>query len=117
MDDPKATKARARTLRRRMTLPEVLLWQCLRRRQVEDFQFRRQHPMGPFVLDFYCHRAKLAIEIDGYFHGVEGAPERDEARDAWFAARGVQTLRIPAATILGDTESAVDAILAVIRQI
>src|SRR5665213_407778 len=116
MDGPKATKARARKLRRRMTLPEVLLWQCLRRRQVEDFRFRRQHPMGAFVLDFYCDRAKLAIEVDGYLHGVEGAPERDEVRDTWFAARGIQTLRIPAATILGDTESAVDAILAVMNQ-
>jgi len=99
-----------------MTLPEVLLWQCLRRRQIEDFRFRRQHPMGDFVLDFYCDRAKPAIEVDGYFHGVEGAPERDEARDAWFAARGIQTLRIPAGTILRDTESAIDAVLAVIAE-
>ena len=58
------TVLNARTLRRAMTRPEVLLWQVLRERP-NGLRFRRQHPVGPFVLDFYCPAARLAIEVDG----------------------------------------------------
>jgi len=54
-----------------MTLPEVVLWQHLRGRHFSGPRFRRQHPAGPYVLDFYCPAAKLAVEIDGYVHGLE----------------------------------------------
>jgi very-short-patch-repair endonuclease len=73
--------------------------------------------MGVFVLDFYCDRAKLAIEVDGYHHGLDGAHERDEARDARVEARGVRTLRIPASEVLGNLEGALDAVFAVVTQI
>ncbi len=93
-----------------MSLPEGLVWQELRRRQAEGVYFRRQHPLGPYVLDFYCARARLAIEIDGARHGEDDRHVRDQARDRWLAARGV--LRLAAGDVLRDVESAVGAIYA-----
>ena len=105
-----ATIARARKLRREMTLPEVLLWKELRKRPA-GLKFRRQHPAGPFILDFVCLCARLAIEIDGAFHGRGGAPAQDESRDDWLMAQGFRTLRIPAAEVLEDVEPVIGFIV------
>ncbi|MDO8294821.1 MAG: DUF559 domain-containing protein [Caulobacter sp.] len=110
MDARKDTRARAKSLRKRMSLPEVLLWRELRRDQFEGLRFRRQHPMGPYVLDFYCDLVRLAIEVDGAMHHVEGAPERDARRDQWLAMAGIDTLRIPARLVLKDMTSTLDTI-------
>src|SRR5438874_3677081 len=67
MRAPVRTLRRTRALRREMTLPEIVLWQALRR-SLLGLRFRRQHPIGPYVLDFYCPSARLAIEIDGLAH-------------------------------------------------
>jgi very-short-patch-repair endonuclease len=72
----------ARAQRRSMSLPEVLLWQLLRRSPC-GVRFRRQYAIGPFVADFYCPAAKLVIEIDGQAHAAGNRGVRDEARDAW----------------------------------
>jgi very-short-patch-repair endonuclease len=100
----KRTVKRARALRRQMTLPEVLLWRELRARP-NGIKFRRQHPAGPYVLDFYCEMARLAIEVDGEVHGMGDIPERDEVRGRWLEQAGIRTLRIPAAEVLGGIES------------
>ncbi|MES2135812.1 MAG: endonuclease domain-containing protein [Pseudomonadota bacterium] len=103
---PKArprTTGNARHLRRKMTLPEVILWHWLRRRP-EGLKFRRQHPTGVYVLDFYCSDARLAIEVDGESHSRGDRPMRDAARDQWFRTAGIATLRIPAAAILDDAD-------------
>jgi very-short-patch-repair endonuclease len=101
----------ARKLRRSMTLPEVLLWRELRSRP-GGFKFRRQHPAGPFILDFVCLSARLAIEIDGEAHDRGGSPARDEARDEWLMAQGYRTLRIPAREILHNLDGALGYVLA-----
>src|SRR5690606_33053070 len=95
-----------RELRRAMSLPEGALWQVLRTRP-GGLKFRRQHPMGPFVLDFYCPAAKLAIEVDGAAHDMGDNPERDARRDAWLKEKGIRTLRVTAADVLEDREAAV----------
>jgi very-short-patch-repair endonuclease len=77
MKAPKSTHGRARVLRSTLSLPEKLLWVRLRRREPGLPRFRRQHPIGPFVLDFYCSDARLDIEIDGQSHGMGDRPERD----------------------------------------
>lgn len=97
----KATVRKAKDLRRDMSLPEVMLWQILRAKP-EGVKFRRQHPIGPFVLDFYCASAKLAIEIDGIVHDMGGRPERDEQRDGFLASKGLRVVRIPATEVLKD---------------
>jgi very-short-patch-repair endonuclease len=101
----------ARKQRRDMSLPEVLLWQELRKRP-GGLKFRKQHPSGPYVLDFYCSDARLGIEIDGQAHDFGERPARDSARDAWFARAGIATLRIPAKDVLRDLEAALTHILA-----
>ena len=104
MRAPRATHMRARRLRSELTLPETLLWTRLRTRD-DPPAFRRQHPIGRYVLDFYCAAARLCVEVDGAWHYAEGRPERDAARDAWLRAQGVQVLRIPASQVLDDPEA------------
>ena len=106
------TRARAKRLRRAMTLPEVKLWSQLRANRLEGLHFRRQHPEGPYVLDFYCDAARLCVEVDGYIHGTADHPERDARRDAWLAEHGVRMLRLGAAFVLGDMDGALRTILA-----
>jgi len=98
-------------LRREMTLPEVILWQALRRRP-GGLKFRRQHPSGPYVLDFFCSDARLAIEVDGEAHSRGDRPQRDNARDAQLKAVGIETLRIAAVDILDDADAVLRWILA-----
>ena len=115
MDAPTVTRDRARRLRGQMDLPEVLLWKQLRRRQLEGLHFRRQHPIGPYILDFYCDEARLAVEVDGHSHDVADRPQRDQRRDKWLAGRGVTTLRIPARDVLGSMDGVLATIAAAAR--
>ena len=96
----------ARRLRSEMTLPEGLLWRELRKRP-GGYKFRRQHPAGPFVLDFYCAAVRLAVEVDGQAHDDADAVSRDQRRSAWLRDRGLVTTRIPARHILGEIEAVV----------
>jgi len=88
-----------------------MLWSRLRTRSKEAPAFRRQHPIGPFVLDFYCARARLAVEIDGRVHEVEGRPRRDAKRDEWLQAQGVEVLRIPASDVLANLDEVADGLM------
>ena len=81
---------RARRLRESASVAEEIVWKILRGGRL-GFKFRRQHPIGGFVLDFYCHEAALAIEFDGEQHD----PKRDARRDAALLELNVTTLRIP----------------------
>jgi very-short-patch-repair endonuclease len=103
---PGATIGKARKLRRKMSLPEVLLWRELRQRP-RGLKFRRQHPAGRFILDFVCLEARLAIEIDGEAHDRGGVPAHDIARDEWLLGQGFRTLRIPAREVLHDLDGVI----------
>jgi very-short-patch-repair endonuclease len=89
-----------------MSLPEVSLWQALRKRP-GGHKFRRQHPAGPYVLDFFCAARRLAVEVDGKAHDRGDRPARGERRDAWLKAEGVGMCRIPASAVLANIESVV----------
>ena len=91
----------ARQLRRDMTPPEARVWARLRVRDT-GISFRRQHPIGPYVFDFYCAKAKLAIEIDGLIHTTGDCSNRNERRDAWLLAQGIETYRLEAAEVMAD---------------
>jgi very-short-patch-repair endonuclease len=93
----------ARKLRREMTPPEARIWARLRVRDT-GISFRRQHPIGPYVLDFYCAKARLAIEVDGLIHTTEDQPERDERRDAWLLTQDITTYRITASDVMTDPD-------------
>ena len=104
---PKETIRRARQLRATMSKPERLLWSALRGNKT-GLRFRKQHPAGRYVLDFYCDSAKLCVEIDGQTHDF--TVNRDEARDRWLTRQGVRTLRIPAREVLSNLEGVVQYI-------
>jgi very-short-patch-repair endonuclease len=82
---------RARALRENVTEVEKRLWSKLRGAQIDGASFRRQHPAGDYILDFYCPSLRLAIELDGGQHALDAA--RDRARDEWLARHGVTVLR------------------------
>ncbi len=105
------TNRRAKLLRNTMSLPEVLLWVALKKRP-GGFKFRKQHPSGPYVADFYCHEARMIVEVDGATHDFGDQPERDERRDAWFAERGLDVMRIPARELLNDCDAVVRGVVA-----
>ncbi len=94
-----------------MTLPEVRLWQGLKARQANGLKFRRQHPVGPWILDFYCPVHRLAVEVDGWSHNM-GALGYDERRDADLARRGVRVMRFSAGEVLASVDDVVATILA-----
>ncbi|WP_291875672.1 endonuclease domain-containing protein [Caulobacter sp.] len=87
-----------------MSKPELNLWHALRRGGLNDLKFRRQHPVGPYVLDFYCASLRLAVEVDGYDHCLGSRPRRDATRDQWLVAIGIRTLRIPARDVLASVD-------------
>ena len=92
-----------------MSLPEVMLWQRLR--VCETMKFRRQHPVGRYVLDFYCARARVCIEVDGIAHDMGDRPERDIARDGWLQGQGVRVLRVAAVDVLRDVDGVADGVV------
>jgi very-short-patch-repair endonuclease len=105
---------RAKRFRRELTRPEFLLWQLLRTSH-SGHNFRCQHPAGPFILNFFCAKANLAIEIDGFAHGTGDRAERDTARDVRLAEHRIDTLRIPAVHVLKDATEVANAIIATVE--
>jgi very-short-patch-repair endonuclease len=111
MGAPPETIANARRLRRALSPPEVRLWSRLRTRAPGLPAFRRQHPIGPYVIDFYCAKARLAVEIDGMSHDLGDRPERDVRRDAWLDERGVTVMRIAAGEAMRQIDEVADAVV------
>ena len=105
---PEDIRAYARDLRSRMTDAEALLWMLLRNRRIAGAKFRRQHPEGRYILDFYCDEKKLGIELDGGQHGE--AVEYDQQRDDWLQIQGIRMLRFWNNQMLTETEAVMEAI-------
>jgi len=91
-----------------MTAAEWRLWQALRVRQLGGLKFRRQHPVGPFVLDFYCPAGKLVIELDGGVHDEQA--EQDEARTQHLESYGYRVLRFRNEEVFADLPAVLDRI-------
>src|SRR6266700_4006329 len=83
----------ARRLRRDQTDEEKGLWRALKAGRFAGFKFRRQHPKGKYLLDFYCPTARLSVELDGFLHGLPEQLQRDEERARFLEAEGIQELR------------------------
>ena len=101
----------ARKLRKEMTLPEGMLWKRLRGKQA-GMKFRAQHPIGRYIVDFYCSAARLVVEVDGMAHDNPDRAERDRIRDLYLIENGYDVLHLAAADILRDVDGAVDAVVA-----
>ncbi len=102
--------ATGRKLRKAMPLPEVLLWNLLRK-QPQGVKFRRQHPVGNFVIDFYAPAARTGFEIDGIVHNMGDRPTRDADRDCWLAGQGIKIVRIPASEVLKSVEKVAESMV------
>jgi very-short-patch-repair endonuclease len=106
-----AQTKRAQLLRREATPPERILWTKLNRRQLGWFKFRRQHPIGPYTLDFYCPAVGLCVELDGGTHGEDEQIRKDAIRTAYLEKNGVFVLRFRNEDVRRDPVRVADAIL------
>ena len=97
-----------------MTPPEVRLW--VRFRRVADIKVRRQHPLGPFILDFFVEEAALCIEVDGDVAHDFSRAERDERRTAWLESEGVEVIRIPAVDVMRDPDGSAEWLIDLARR-
>ena len=89
--------------------PEVLIWVRLRSRQ-GGMAFRRQHPVGPYVADFYCAAARLVVEVDGATHGEAAQEAHDARRDAYMIGLGLRVVRVPAGEVMADPDEVAQGI-------
>ena len=107
-----STKAykRARSLRRRETEAEAVLWNILRNRKIAKHKFRRQHPIGPFYADFYCHEALLVIEVDGKIHDRVDVREYDIQRQEYIESLGITVLRFSNESVLEQPAAVVEEV-------
>jgi len=100
--------ARRRELRRAATDAEQVLWRLLRR--FAGVKFRRQHPIGRYILDFYCADHGLAVELDGGQHFTDEGRAHDESRTEYLATRGVRVLRFTNRELFEEREGVLEAI-------
>ena len=107
---------RARALRREATDAERLLWSLLRNRQFLGLKFRRQHPLRGYVLDFYCHEAKLGIELDGGQHAEPEQAARDAQRTRDLEEHGIRVVRFWNHEVLKETRAVLEAIMSAVEE-
>ncbi|MCG8449889.1 MAG: endonuclease domain-containing protein [Pirellulales bacterium] len=102
------TKQRAKSLRANATEPERILWSALRGRQVGGLKFRRQHPIEPYIVDYYCAEASLVVELDGRSHDEK--IEYDNQRSAKLRKLGLTIMRVPNEEVVDNLEAVCEAI-------
>ena len=107
---------RARTLRKSMSNAERKLWYALRLRQLDGARFRRQHPMGPYIVDFVCLEKRLIVEVDGPQHAEEGHVARDGRRDRWLNGEGYRVMRFQTIDVYRNLGGVVDTIWAALQE-
>ena len=99
---------RARAFRRRLTPPEARLWVRLKGDRLAGLGFRKQHPVGPYILDFYCAAAKLAVEVDGAVHAAAHQAAHDARRTAWLKGKGIRVIRVAALMVRDELDGVLD---------
>ena len=109
-DAAKRKTALARQMRKGLTGPEWLLWERLKRRLDDGLVFKRQHAFGPYILDFYCFKARLVIEVDGGLHSEDAQIAKDANRDAYLRSEGLEVYRLPTAEVYRDIDGVADGI-------
>jgi very-short-patch-repair endonuclease len=107
----------SKNLRQELTSAEQLMWDNLRNRKIDDLKFRRQHPIGKYIADFYCHQKLLVIELDGSIHNLPENKDYDRARDEYFRELGITVLRFTNEEVLGNMSSVLKKIRESARKI
>ena len=100
----------ARALRKRMTDAEVILWSRLRRHEAGGFHFRKQHPVGHYIADFACPKARLVVEVDGDTHSTDEQIAHDCRREQYLREHGWRILRVRNEEVYRDLDVVMDAI-------
>ena len=109
---PPRNRRLAKAMRQDMTRAELRLWQRLRKPGLEGLRFRRQTPIGPYIVDFFCPERTLIVEVDGDQHGFERGEVRDLRRDVWLSERGYRVLRFWNLDVMTNLDGVCDTILA-----
>jgi very-short-patch-repair endonuclease len=104
----------ARFLRKRMTSCEIVLWEKLKGKQLLGLRFRSQHPIDIFIADFYCHEARLVVEIDGEIH--EGQIEYDDGREAEIEKYGIKIIRFTNDEVINNLDNVVNKIESIVKE-
>ena len=108
---------RARELRKSMSDAERKLWHALRAKQVDGARFRRQHPIGRYVVDFVCLERRLVVEVDGGQHTEDAHIADDTRRDQWLAAEGYRVLRVPTTHVHANIAGVLDTIWSALQEL
>ena len=107
---------KAKELRNNMTHSELVLWEYLRQHP-QGMKFRRQHPIGIYIVDFYCHKLKLVIEVDGSIHNLEAVKKEDEERQKQLETDGLKVVRFTNEEILKNEEIVIQKINLLITEL
>lgn len=110
MHNKSVVSERRRVLRHRLTPAEAYLWTFLKRSKLDGRKFRRQHSVGPFILDFYCVDEWLGVELDGEVHRSERAFEYDHSRKLYLSNLGIKVIRFENFLVFEDIESVLNSI-------
>jgi very-short-patch-repair endonuclease len=100
-----------RNLRKRQTDSEKLLWQCLRKKRLKGLKFRRQHPIGRYLADFYCPEAHLAVELEGSIHRAKDQKGYDKIRQEAIQMRGIRVVRVRNEEVERDLDGVIRRVL------
>ena len=101
---------KAQSLRITMTEAEISLWERLKLNQFQGLKFRRQHPIGIYIVDFYCHQHKLIIEVDGAYHSALEQIEKDQKRTDFLNFQGLRVIRFTNEQVITEIECVLDEI-------
>jgi very-short-patch-repair endonuclease len=108
---PESSFVKAKALRKDETQAEKFLWAKLRNNQLKGYKFRRQHPIGLYIVDFYCHQLKLVIEIDGDYHNIQEQIEKDKERTQNLETDGLQLIRFTNKDVMENLEKIISEIM------
>lgn len=114
---PSSSFLKAQALRKNETEAEKILWERIRNNQLKGYKFRRQHPIGLFIADFYCHQLKLIIEIDGEYHNLPEQIEKDLERTRILESNGLQLIRFTNEEVQENLENVIAKITSKINEI
>jgi very-short-patch-repair endonuclease len=106
---------RARELRKAMSDGERKLWAALRAKRVDGARFRRQHPIGRYVVDFVCLERRLIVEVDGGQHTEDEQVAHDARRDGWLESEGYRVMRVASTDVYGNLGGVLDTIWAALQ--
>lgn len=106
----------AKDLRKRQTPAENILWEALRKKKLDGYKIRRQHPIGRYIADFYCPKARLVIEVDGSIHELENIKEYDLTRQQELESRQIKVIRFDNDDIYNNLEEVVVYIEDILKQ-